>query len=179
MKLYAVTDYENDFVDGALGFEGAEKLDGGIVDTGKKIRVAGGLVLEIHDTHGPDYLTTREGKALPIVHTVPGTRGWEIYGKTGEWLGTFEHIRINKPGFGLPPKAVLDLPDGVTEIYVVGLVTNMCDISVAVTLQARYPEAQVYIITDLVDSFDKDLHQKALDVMAGMQMRLITSAEVA
>ena len=82
--MYAVTDYENDFVDGSLGFEGAEKLDAGIVRRGKEIVAEGGIVLEIHDTHGPDYLDTREGRALPIVHTVPGTRGWEVYGGAGE-----------------------------------------------------------------------------------------------
>jgi len=171
--LYVVTDYENDFVDGALGFPGAEKLDEGIVRRGEEIRRQGGMVVEVHDTHGPDYLDTREGKALPVIHTVPGTKGWEIYGKTGEWLKTFPHILINKPGFGLSPEAVLQLPDGVEEIEVVGLVTNMCVISVAVTLRARYPEARVVVHKDLVASFDPELHRKALDVMRGLQMEVV------
>lgn len=171
--MYAVTDYENDFVDGSLGFEGAEKLDAGIVRRGKEIVAEGGIVLEIHDTHGPDYLDTREGRALPIVHTVPGTRGWEVYGETGKWLATVpDRIVVRKSTFGIAPQDVLALPDGVDRIEVVGLVTNMCVISVAVTLQARYPEAQVVIHGKLVDSFDKKLHEAALAVMAGMQMEV-------
>ena len=31
-ELLVVIDYQNDFVNGALGFEGAEKLDGPIVE---------------------------------------------------------------------------------------------------------------------------------------------------
>lgn len=173
MKLYIVTDYENDFVDGALGFPGAEKLDEGIVARGKEIRAEGGKVVEVHDTHNPDYLETREGKELPVPHAIHGTRGWEIYGKTGEWLRTFPHITILKYTFGLPPLAVAQLPDDVDEIEVVGLVTNMCVLSVAVTLQARYPEARIVIRKDLVASFDPELHEKALAVMAGMQMKVV------
>lgn len=174
LKIYAVVDYESDFVDGALGFPGAEKLDEGIVEAGKQAVAEGALVLEIHDTHGPDYLETREGKALPVPHAIPGTPGWEIYGKTREWLESL-HARIvlRKPGFGLRPSDVLTLPDGVTEIEVVGLVTNMCVISVAITLQARYPEAQVVIRKDLCASFDPELHEKALAVMAGLQMKIV------
>ena len=38
MKLLVVVDYQKDFVDGALGFAGAEKLDAGIAE---KIRTYG------------------------------------------------------------------------------------------------------------------------------------------
>ena len=40
----------------------------------------------------------------------------------------------------------------------------------AVIAKAACPEAEIIIKKDLVDSFDKELHQKALDVMASMQM---------
>ena len=44
-----VIDYQNDFVDGALGFPGAEKLDEKIA---AKIRASGpGRVLFTRDTH--------------------------------------------------------------------------------------------------------------------------------
>ena len=69
-----VIDYQNDFVDGALGFPGAEKLDGKIAD---KVRAYGeGKVLFTRDTHFENYLTTREGKNLPVVHCIKDTPGW-------------------------------------------------------------------------------------------------------
>ena len=44
-----VIDYQNDFVDGALGFPGAEALDAGIA---AKVRAYGeGRVLFTRDTH--------------------------------------------------------------------------------------------------------------------------------
>ena len=58
-----VIDYQNDFVDGALGFPGAEQLDEGIAE---KIRsYAPGHVIFTRDTHQENYLETREGKLLP------------------------------------------------------------------------------------------------------------------
>ena len=55
-----VIDYQNDFVDGALGFPGAETLDAGIA---AKIRAYGpGRVLFTRDTHFDNYLDTREGR---------------------------------------------------------------------------------------------------------------------
>ena len=51
-----VIDYQNDFVDGALGFPGAEQLDEGIAE---KIRsYAPGHVIFTWDTHQENYLET-------------------------------------------------------------------------------------------------------------------------
>ena len=69
-----VIDYQNDFVDGALGFPGAEQLDEGIAE---KIRsYAPGHVIFTRDTHQENYLETWEGKLLPVKHCVQGSHGW-------------------------------------------------------------------------------------------------------
>ena len=79
-----VIDYQNDFVDGALGFPGAEQLDEGIAE---KIRsYAPGHVIFTRDTHQENYLETREGKLLPVKHCVQGSHGWALYGKTAQAL---------------------------------------------------------------------------------------------
>ena len=79
-----VIDYQNDFVDGALGFPGAEKLDEKIA---AKVRAYGkGHVLFTRDTHFDNYLETREGKNLPVRHCVKGTQGWQVYGETARAL---------------------------------------------------------------------------------------------
>ena len=79
-----VIDYQNDFVDGALGFPGAEKLDTAIA---AKVRSYGkGRVLFTRDTHFENYLSTREGKNLPVVHCVKGTPAGKSTAKPpGRW----------------------------------------------------------------------------------------------
>ena len=77
-----VIDYQNDFVDGALGFPGAEKLDEKIA--AKILSYGKGRVLFTRDTHFENYLETREGKNLPVKHCIKGSFGWEVYGETAK-----------------------------------------------------------------------------------------------
>ena len=39
----------------------------------------GDEIIFTRDTHQDDYMTTNEGKHLPVVHCIEGTPGWEIY----------------------------------------------------------------------------------------------------
>ena len=144
-----VIDYQNDFVDGALGFPGAENLDAKIA---AKIRQYGqGHVLFTRDTHFENYLSTREGKNLPVVHCVKGTPGWQVYGETAKALEEVRAPAIDKLVFGM------DVTDPAT----------------AVVLQSKYPEATVIVDAACTDSFDKRLHEKVLDVLEGFQVRVI------
>ena len=80
MDCLFVIDYQKDFVDGALGFAGAEKLDAAIA---QRVREYGkGHVWFTRDTHTADYLNTREGRHLPVVHSLRGSDGWQNYGET-------------------------------------------------------------------------------------------------
>ena len=169
-----VIDYQNDFVDGALGFPGAEKLDEKIA---AKIRAYGkGHVLFTRDTHFDNYLQTREGKNLPVPHCIRGSQGWQVYGQTAEALAEVEAPAIDKLVFGMDvtdPATAAVLPESADEIELVGLVSNICVVSNAVVLQSRYPEATILVDAACTDSFDKDLHEKVLDVLAGFQVRVI------
>lgn len=169
-----VIDYQKDFVDGTLGFPGAEKLDGAIAD---KIRsYAPGHVIFTRDTHFEDYLQTREGRNLPIVHCVRGTPGWQVYGETAQALAQVQAKAIDKRSFGMDitdPATADTLPDTADEIELVGLVSNICVVSNAVVLQSRYPEAAIIVDAACTDSFDKTLHKKVLDVLEGLQVRVV------
>ena len=83
-RLLLVVDYQKDFVDGALGFAGAEKLDGPISAKIAQYRAAGDDVAFTMDTHGPDYLDTQEGRKLPVPHCLLNADGWQLYGETGQ-----------------------------------------------------------------------------------------------
>lgn len=169
-----VIDYQNDFVDGALGFPGAEKLDEKIA---AKVRQYGkGHVLFTRDTHYENYLNTREGRNLPIVHCVRGTQGWEVYGETARALAEVEAPGIDKRVFGMDvtdPATAAVLPESADEIELVGLVSNICVVSNAVVLQSRYPEAAIIVDAACTDSFDRRLHEKVLDVLSGLQVKVI------
>lgn len=80
-KLLAVIDYQNDFVTGSLGFEGAAAIDDGIARLAQTYLAQGDHVLFTYDTHDDTYLETREGRALPIPHCNPNETGWRLYGK--------------------------------------------------------------------------------------------------
>ena len=169
-----VIDYQKDFVDGALGFPGAEKLDEKIA---AKVRSYGkGRVLFTRDTHFENYLDTREGKNLPVVHCVKGTDGWQVYGETAKALAEVEAKAIDKLVFGMDvsdPATAAVLPEKAEEIELVGLVSNICVISNAVVLQSKYPEATIIVDAECTDSFDKDLNKKVLDVLSGFQVKVM------
>ena len=173
-RFLFVIDYQNDFVDGALGFPGAEKLDAKIA---AKVREYGkGRVLFTRDTHFENYLNTREGRNLPVVHCIKGTKGWEVYGETAKALAEVEAPGIDKLVFGMDitdPATAAVLPESADEIELVGLVSNICVVSNAVVLQSKYPEATILVDASCTDSFDKCLHEKVLDVLAGFQVKVV------
>lgn len=168
-----VIDYQNDFVDGALGFAGAELLDAPIAE---KIRQYGkGHVLYTRDTHFENYLQTREGRNLPVPHCIKGTKGWEVYGETAKALAEVEAKGIDKLVFGMDvtdPATAAVLPEKAEEIELVGLVSNICVVSNAVVLQSRYPEATITVNAACTASFDPALHEKVLDVLQGLQVKV-------
>ena len=98
-RLLLVVDYQKDFVDGALGFAGAEKLDGPISAKIAQYRAAGDDVAFTLDTHGPDYLDTQEGRKLPVPHCLRGSDGWQLYGETGQALDRGRDKVLEKPAF--------------------------------------------------------------------------------
>lgn len=171
-KLLVVVDYQKDFVNGSLGFDGAEKLDEGIA---AKVCSHQGAVLYTLDTHPQGYLQSREGKALPVEHCIKASTGWELFGKTKEALEKTGAIRVEKESFGISPAVMnaLDLPKSIEEIELVGLVTNICVVSNAIIFQAAYPEAQIIVDASLCASFDPELHEKTLDVLEGLQVKII------
>ena len=157
-KLLAVIDYQNDFVTGSLGFEGAAAIDDGIARLAQTYLAQGDHVLFTYDTQ----------------------TGWRLYGKTQELCcetcANHQIHTVCKHALGMPPAELIKLGQelpGLREIMVVGVVTNMCVLSNAVLMQAQWPEAQITVDAALCRSFDPVLHEKALDVMQGLQMTVI------
>lgn len=72
-KLLVVIDMQNDFIDGALGTKEAEAIVDNVVAKIKEYPKD--CIYATRDTHTADYLETQEGKFLPVVHCVEGTKG--------------------------------------------------------------------------------------------------------
>ena len=172
--VLVVVDYQKDFVDGALGFAGAEKLEEGIAALVKRyIRESLPVVFTL-DTHGPDYLESREGRHLPTPHCLKSSPGWRLYGELERYMEEdHPHVYLApKFAFGAQNYSFLQQyrPERIT---LVGLVTNLCVMANAVILQTAFPNAEVMVDSRLCASFDPILHGKALDVMEGMQMKIL------
>ena len=171
-KLLVVVDYQNDFVDGALGYPGAEDLDERIADKIAEYRGMGADVVFTFDTHGEDYLETQEGRRLPVTHCIKGSGGWELFGKTAAFL-TPETPVFLKEAFGSLELGEFIRGGGYEEIELVGLVSNMCVLSNAVIAKAAEPEARIIIDALCTGTFDPELNEKALDIMESLQMDVI------
>ena len=98
-RLLIVVDSQNDFVDGALGFPGAELLDGPIAEKIAAYHAADEPVWFTFDTHHANYPDTQEGRKLPIPHCIESESGWELYGKVAAARREADEVFL-KPTFG-------------------------------------------------------------------------------
>ncbi len=171
MKALVVVDYQTDFVSGSLGFPGAEKLEPVILDKIAECRSCGGQVIFTLDTHGENYLSTSEGRKLPIVHCVKGTPGHGLYGKTAQAVQP-EDIVIEKPAFGSLELADLLKRLSPEEVELCGLVTDICVISNAIIAKAALPESRIVVDPAACASADPEAHKRALKVMCGVQIEI-------
>lgn len=171
--LLLVVDYQRDFVDGALGFPGAEQLDGPIARRIAKARAEGWDVAFTLDTHNAGYLDTQEGRKLPVPHCILNSEGWQLYGQTGEALQKETDMVVCKPSF---PSLWLGnwlKEQGYDTVELCGLVSHICVLSNAVVVKAALPEAEITVDAALTASYDPDLHEKALDVLEGLQITVL------
>lgn len=171
-KLLIVVDYQKDFVDGSLGFPAAPALDAGICRKIEAYRRAGDQIAFTYDTHQADYAATQEGRCLPIPHCLKQSPGWELYGQTAQMKEPGDLV-FEKPCFGSVKLLEHLRQTPYEQIELVGVVTNICVISNAVLAKTAQPETPVVVDAALCASNDAALHQKALDIMAGLQCRVI------
>ena len=172
MKALIVVDYQNDFVDGSLGFEKAKDLEGPICDKIEEYLARKDLVLFTKDCHDPkEYPKTLEGKLLPIAHCADD-KGRAIYGKVAKYAN--DGNTILKDRFGSEELcARLSKYDDIESFELCGLVSSICVISNAVLLRANFRDVPIIIDARCTGAADESMNAKALDVMANLQMEVI------
>ena len=168
-KVLIVIDMQNDFIDGVLGTAEAQKI---VSEVKKIIDDFDGDVFFTRDTHGQDYMSTQEGKHLPIPHCIKGTDGWQI---TSALCTEKACEIIDKPTFGYLSIADIISEKGknISEITIVGLCTDICVISNAMILKAAFPETLITVVSSACAGVTPQSHQNALDAMKMCQINII------
>lgn len=171
MKVLVVVDMQNDFIDGALGTPEAQAIVPAVVD---KIKGWDGEVYATQDTHQADYLTTQEGRNLPVAHCIEGTTGWEIAPAVREAMTSA--TCLTKPTFGCRSLAetlvIVNQDHPIEEIVLVGLCTDICVISNALLLKAFLPEVPVRVDAACCAGVTPESHGNALNAMRQCQIAI-------
>lgn len=167
MKLLIVVDYQRDFVDGALGFEKAIKLEQTIYQKIVDYKTSGNQVIFTLDTHDEHYIETHEGRNLPVEHCILGTKGHALYGKIKKLVddSTMQIIKYTFPSIELANYLVGKTYDS---IELCGVVSNICVLSNAVMVKSALPNTEIIVDSLATASFDDDMHEKALDILEGL-----------
>lgn len=165
-RLLIVVDYQNDFVDGALGFEKAKELEPYLVNLIEEYKKNNDDIIYTMDTHQENYLQTEEGKYIPVVHCIRGTKGHELYGKINRLAGG--SLIFEKRVFPSSQMCFYLRGCDYTEITLVGVVTHLCVLANAIMAKAALPFAHIIIDAKGCASNDEKLEKEAFDVAKAM-----------
>ncbi len=171
-KCLIVVDYQVDFVTGSLGFAKAKELDEKIAGKISEYRENGDEIIFTFDTHKENYLSTLEGKNLPVEHCIEGTDGHRLYGKTASMKDDNDKCFF-KPSFGSSELFEYLKNKEYESIELCGVVTNICVISNAVLAKTAQPETEVIVDSNCIASNDENLNDAAISVMKSLQIKII------
>ena len=171
MKFLIVVDMQKDFIDGALGTAEAVAI---LPAVKEKIRNFDGRVIFTRDTHEADYLSTQEGKNLPVEHCICGSDGWQIH---PELDALRKEEPIDKPTFGSVALAhyvaKLFQEDKISGVELIGLCTDICVMSNAILLKAAEPELKVSVDASCCAGVTPQSHRNALEAMKMCQVEIV------
>ncbi len=171
-KILIIVDMQNDFIDGALGTPEALAI---VENVKARIREYDPEDMFVTmDTHAPEYLSTQEGRFLPVEHCIRGTDGWKIRSDIAELL-TGAHV-YEKPTFGSVAlaKDIAEIASNEElEIEVLGLCTDICVVSNALLLKANMPEVLISVDPSCCAGVTPESHEAALKTMQMCQIRIM------
>ena len=170
MKVLCVIDMQNDFIDGALGTKEAEAIVGKVAEKIGDYRRNSDTVIFTRDTHSDNYMSTQEGRNLPVPHCIKDSDGWLISDK----LDVGDSYIIDKPSFGSLElgEYIADLDD-VAAVELIGLCTDICVISNAMIIKAKMPEIKVSVDSRCCAGVTPESHRNALEAMKMCQIEIL------
>lgn len=172
MDVLLVIDLQNDFVDGALGNKGNDKI---VKPIESLVENFDGEVIFTRDTHDENYLESLEGSHLPVKHCIKNSKGWQIK------IDTKNHKIIDKPSFGsyelVEYLKKLNEKEKIENIYMVGICTDICVLSNAILIKNALLNTEVTVIEDLCKATNEKNHKIAIEAMKSCQVNILNSKE--
>ena len=173
-RVLVVIDYQVDFVSGGVfgDIEPAIAIEDALYDCIKQYQDAGDIVIYTMDTHPQDtYDLTREGQFNPP-HCIPGTSGWEVYGRVAELLSPDRAIELKKPTYGckiLPSviQAIKDQGVAIELIEIAGVSTTCRVLHNAILLYNFFPEAMLVMDVRTTASYTDEATREQLEELEG------------
>lgn len=170
MKVLAIIDMQKDFIDGALGTKEAVAIVPKVAARLAQAQADGETVVFTRDTHHADYLSTQEGRKLPVPHCLEGTDGWQIDAA----LAVEDAPIFDKPGFGSPAliEYLRSLP-ALEGVEFIGLCTDICVITNAMMTKGALPEVPLSVRADCCAGVTPQSHETALQAMRMCQISIV------
>ena len=168
MKILIVVDMQKDFIDGALGTAEAVAIVPNVIEKIKEYENSDSLVIYTKDTHLENYMDTREGRHLPVPHCIKGTEGHDIPDEILRGHG----LIIEKPTFGSTELVSYLENIEFDEVELIGLCTDICVVSNALLIKARFPEREVSVDSSCCAGVTPATHEAALTTMKMCQINI-------
>lgn len=170
-KYLIIVDMQKDFVNGALGTKEAETILPAVID---KVHNFDGEVIFTRDTHFENYLSTSEGKLLPVEHCIKGTAGWELMKELEDYRVCNGCVTYDKLTFGSKELAQ-DLlkrskEQDMESIEFIGLCTDICVVSNVLMTKAFLPEMEIKVDAACCAGVTPEKHEAALETMRSCQI---------
>ena len=162
-----VIDMQNDFIDGSLGTQEAEAIVPTVKAKIRQYDKEGKRIYYTRDTHNANYLTTFEGKHLPVEHCIRGTKGWQI----ADGLEADRAIIVQKPTFGYLEWQ--DILPKFESVEVCGLCTDICVISNVLILRALYPDKEIIVDPACCAGVTPEKHLAMLETMRSCKEQVL------
>ena len=172
-KILIVIDAQSDFINGVLGSKEAIIAKDNICDLIKNSNYE--TIYFTQDIHENDtYLSTQEGRYLPIKHCIRNTPGAAINSKI--LLNVNESTKIfpiRKSTFGtLALKNILD-PANIESIDIVGFCTDICVITNVLIIKTLCPETEINVIEKCCAGSTLEKHNAVIKIMESCQVNII------
>lgn len=170
-RYLIVVDMQRDFVDGALGTKEAEAIVPAVLE---KVKSFNGDIIFTKDTHFEDYLSTGEGKKLPVKHCIKDTDGWKLIEQLESYCADNGNAVYEKITFGCKELAQAlyaeQEKEPIDSIEIIGLCTDICVVSNALLLKAFLPEVEISVDASCCAGVTPTAHEAALATMASCQI---------
>ena len=193
-SILVIIDVQNDFIDGALPADKDRTVTKRIAKCAANAAKWNVPIVFTRDTHhdeGDDkYEDTLEGQNLPVKHCIKGTHGWEIADELKDFTFYNEETGssniVDKCTFG----SYIYLPDvieyqidnykqlygkNIDQIDICGFDTDICLISNALILRARFPNMKISVFENLCAGSSPERHAAALEVLKSNQIDVISA----